>query len=140
MGRHAVVQSHMEVLMKQVLSLEELIVSPQDEVVVSTRNGNYSVRVRQRPEPHIEVYSVLVSDVEADPGLYEALNEINRRLSHCRVFWYRDNVVLAGELVGISATREALSCLCDEVAEHVDSDAAELHTVFGGTTYEKEDE
>lgn len=137
MSRQAVVQSHMEVLMHEVLGVEELIVSPEDEVVVSTEHGSYSVRVRERGEPHIEVYSVVL-EVDADPGLYEALNEINTTLSHCRAFWYRGRVVIAGELVGATADEESLGCLCGEVAHNVDTEGPKLLDVFG-TSLDEED-
>ena len=137
MSRQAVVQSHMEVLMHEVLGVDELIVAPDGEVVVSTEHGSYSVRVRDRDEPHIEVYSVLL-EVDADPGLYEALNEINIKLCHCRAFWYRGRVVLAGELVGTCADAESLGCLCGEVAHNVDEETRKLADVFGGR-YDEED-
>ena len=140
MSRQAVVQSHMEVLMQEVLAVDELIVSPDDEVVVATETGSYSVRVREREEPHIEVYSVVLTDVDADPGLFEALNDINHRLSHCRAFWYRGRVVLAGELVGASADEQSLECLCNEIAFHVEHDGPQLASVFGGKTYSQRDE
>lgn len=134
MTRHAVIQSHMEVLMQEVLGVDELIVSPDAEVVVSSGDGSYAVRLREGEEPHIEVYSVVLTAVDADPGLFEALNDLNRRLAHCRAFWHRGQVVLAGELVGVSTTAADLACLCNEVAHHVETDGPELAGVFGGKT------
>ena len=140
MSRQEVVQSHMEVLMANVLGVEQLIVAPDGEVAVSTELGSYSVRVRERDEPHLEVYSVVLTDVDADPGLFEALNDINSRLSHCRAFWYRGRVVIAGELVGFAADEDSLSCLCTEVAHHVDTDGPQLASVFGGKTLAQREE
>jgi hypothetical protein len=140
-SRSAVVQSHLEALMQQVLEVEELRVTPEGYVNVRSDVSGYSVRLRpERDEPHIEVYSIAIREVEADPGLYEAINDVNRRLSHCRMFWCDDQVVLAGEILGASADVEALRCLCDEVAWVSDTHGPRLTKTFGGKTGEEEDE
>ena len=93
MSREAVVQSHLEVLMQEYLEVEELKVTDDGEVRVLADEASYQVRVRaDRDEPHIEVFSVVLTEVEADPGLYEAMNEVNRSLGHSRMFWVRKQV------------------------------------------------
>lgn len=135
MSRQAVVQSHLEVLMQQYLEVEELKVDEDAEILVSCGSAAYVARVREdRPEPHIEIYSVVLSEVDNDPGLLEALNEINRTLGHARVFWHRNNVVLAGEMIGVSTTPADLACLCEEIAHRADVDGPALSAVFGGKT------
>ena len=139
MSRQAVIQSHLEALMQQVLEVEELHVADNGSVHVTTDLGSYTVRVCPScPEPHIEVFSVAVRDVAADPGLYEAVNDLNRVASHARLFWTGERVIVAGELLGASADVASLRCLCNEVAGLVDREAPKLAEVFGGVVGEED--
>lgn len=140
MSRSAVVQSHLEALMQQVLEVEELKVTDQGTINVSTEVAGYTARLRKnREEPHIEVYSVAISGIAADPGLFEALNDANRTLSHCRIFWEsEEQVVVAGELLGASADVASLACLCEEVAWVADHGGPRLAEIFGGRTGEED--
>jgi hypothetical protein len=140
LSRQTVVQSHLEALMQQVLEVKELRVTPAGYVNVSSDVNGYSVRLRSgREEPHIEVYSVAIREIASDPGLYEALNEINRKLSHTHVFWAEDQVVVAGEILGASADVAGLSCLCDEVVAVSDHHGPLLAETFGGKTGEEDE-
>lgn len=124
--------------MQQILEVDELYVDDNGDVDVSTQVAGYTVRVCPScPSPHIEVYSVLVRDIEADPGLYEALNDLNRGLAHARAFWTSRRVILAGELLGSSADEDSLRCLCNEIAAVGDEHAPRLAEVFGGTLREE---
>lgn len=136
-----VVQSHMELLVAEYLETDDLKVDPNNEVLVTAGTACYGLRVRtDRREPHIEVYSVILTEVSFDPGLLEAINEINRLLGHSRLFWCDDKLVLSGELVGPSATVEAVGCLCGEVAQCADDKGQELSAVFGGKTHTQREE
>lgn len=128
-----VVQSHLECLMQEMLEAEELVVQPNGDIGVRTDSGGYTARVLKRGgTPHIEVYSILLTEIDKDPGLLEKLNDVNEGLSHVRVFWSDQRVIVAGELVGPTAEGDGLSCLCDEVAHAVDRHAGEIKAVFGG--------
>ena len=134
-SRQAVIQSHLEALMQEILGVDELYVDDRGHVPVSTEVAGYTVRLCPSCDtPHIEVFSVAIEDVPADPGLYEALNDINRGLSHARIFWVDDRVIVAGELLGESADSRGLHCLCDEVARVADHHGPRLAETFGGTT------
>ena len=127
--------------MQEFLEVEELKVTDSGEVRVLAEEAGYSARVRDdRDEPHIELFSVVLTDIDADPGLYEALNEINRSLGHCRIFWARQQVVVAGELVGASAEHSSLTCLIDEIARCANRCGDELGAVFGGKTLKQREE
>jgi hypothetical protein len=119
--------------MQEWLETDELVVNDNGSVGVSSPGGGYYARVKERGEsPHIEVYSVLLSEIDKDPGLLEKLNDMNSRLSHARAFWVDRQVVVAAEIVGATAELGELSCLCDEVGGTVAHCAEEIQSVFGG--------
>jgi hypothetical protein len=128
--------------MQEWLETDDLCVNDNGSIGVSTPNGGYYARIRERGEgPHIEVYSVLLTEIDKDPGLLEKLNDMNGRLSHTRVFWVDSNVVVAGEIVGATAEIDGLSCLCDEVGGMVVHCAEDIRSVFGGLLHhEREDD
>jgi hypothetical protein len=134
-SKRDVVQSHIEVLMEQILETDHLVVCPTGEIPVTFRTATYNVRVspHQFKAPHVEVYAVAVAGVDADPGLYEALNEINRKASHARAFWSDRKVVVASELYGETLSREELECSCDEIGVIADVEGPRLAATFGGT-------
>ncbi|MDP9183897.1 MAG: YbjN domain-containing protein [Actinomycetota bacterium] len=141
MSANHVVQSHLECLMQECLEIDELAVNDNGSIGVSVPGGGYYARVRERGEgPHLEVYSVLLSEIDKDPGLLEKLNDLNARLSHTRVFWSDRQVVVAGEILGATAEVTGLSCLCEEVSGMVVHCAEEIQSVFGGLLHhERED-
>ena len=122
--------------MQQYLDIDHLHVDDDGDIPVRHGNVVYTVRLAKHGsiEPHVEAYAIVVSDVDADPGLYEALNSINRRLSHSRAFWVDRKVVFAGEVVGVGLELPALACLCDEIAMAAGHEGPKLATTFGGTT------
>ena len=134
MSKRDVVQSHVEVLMAQMLETDDLKINPCHEIPVFYRSAVYKVRVALSPQPatHVEVFAVALDEVDPDPGLYEALNTINRKLSHGRAFYAERKVVIAGELYGETLDLPQLRCTCDEVAAVADYEGPRLAAVFGG--------
>lgn len=134
MSKRDVVQSHIESLMQQHLEADELVVTPTGEIPVRHRSALYRVRIEPtpQPEPHVEIYAVAVDDVDADPGLYEALNTINSRLSHARVFWVDRKIVVAAELIGTSLDLPQLACACEEVSALAHHEGPRLAATYGG--------
>ena len=135
MSKKDAIQSHIEVLMQQYLQSDELQVDCDGDIPVRHNTAVYTVRLAPRDtacEPHVEVYAVVVADVDADPGLYEALNSINRKLSHARAFWVDRKVVMASELVGPSVDLPTLACVCDEISIAAHVEGPTLANTFGG--------
>lgn len=134
MSKRDVIQSHVEVLMQRFLETDELKVDSDGDIPVSHGSASYYVRVARQPVecPHVEVYAVAVEEIDADPGLYEALNALNRRLSHARVFWSDRKVILAGELIGETMAFGDLACLCCEIGGTAHDEGPRLAATFGG--------
>jgi hypothetical protein len=133
-SKRDVVQSHVEVLMARMLETDDLKINPCHEIPVIYRSTVYKVRVALSPQPapHVEVFAVALDEVDPDPGLYEALNTINRKLSHARAFYAERKVIIAGELYGETLDLPELTCTCDEVAAVADHEGPRLAAVFGG--------
>lgn len=134
MSKREVVQSHVEVLMGRMLETDELKINACGEIPVCYGSTVYKVRVALAPReaPHVEVFAVVLDEVDPDPGLYEALNTMNRKLSHARAFFAERRVVIAGELYGETLDLPELACTCDEVAAVADYEGPRLAAIFGG--------
>jgi hypothetical protein len=136
LSRQTVVQSHLEVLMQEYLEVEELKVTDVGEIHVRTEESSYTARIRKdRREPHLEVFSFVLVDVDADPGMFEALNGLNCALTHCRIFWRDGAIVVSGELIGAVTEMPSLACLITEIVSTADDDGPQLQAVFGGKTF-----
>jgi hypothetical protein len=134
-SKRDVIQSHVESLMEEILQVDDLVITPAGEIPVRHHSAVYNVRVSAAPNtaPHVEVYAVAVEDVDPDPGLYEALNTINRRASHARTFHSNRTIVVASELYGPTLSRDELECSCDEVALIAHVEGPRLAATYGGT-------
>ncbi|MDQ6876091.1 MAG: YbjN domain-containing protein [Actinomycetota bacterium] len=133
MSKGNVVQSHVEALCERMLETDELRVGSAGEIAVAHRSAVYQVRVlAELAQPHVEVSAIVLDDVDADPGLYEALNGINARAAHFRAFWADRKVVFAAVLVGETLALEELSCTCDEVGSAAHGEGPALVAVYGG--------
>jgi hypothetical protein len=130
-----VIQSHLEVLMARHLETDDLQVDGDGDVPVHCSSGRFWARVKDydHNQPHIEIFSIMVEGIEADPGLFEALNTLNRRLSHNRVFWVDNKVVVISEMVGASAEQADIDCVCNEIGNFVHAEGPLLAKTFGGS-------
>lgn len=133
MAKIDVIRSHMERLMQGYLETDELRVEPGGVIPVSNRSAFYKVQTLQGSNPHVNVYSIVIQDIDADPGLYEALNEHNARMSHARVFWSERRVIIDAELLGESLDAPGLACTISEVAGWSHHEGPKLAKIFGGT-------
>lgn len=135
MSQRDVIQSHLEVLMAQHLETDDPQVDCDGDIPVQCASGRFWARVKDydHSQPHIEMFSIMVEGIEADPGLFEALNTLNRRLSHNRVFWADNKVIVACEVVGASAEQADIDCLCNEIGSFVHAEGPMLARTFGGT-------
>src|SRR5205823_1439105 len=132
-SKRDVVQSHVEALCERMLGTTDLKVNPQGEIPIRYGTAVYTVRVvpTQRG-PHAEVCAIAVDDVDADPGLYEALNEVNRMASHFHAFWIDHKVVFASEFLGETLSVEEFECACEEIASAAHHEGLRLTKVYGG--------
>jgi hypothetical protein len=132
MVRPDVIASHVETLLERMLGADHL---PQDvdrEWSVRSGTAMYTVRVKDQPNPNVEVFSVALDGVRPTRALYERLNEFNLHAAHSRWFVEGRRVIVAGELVGETLDPEELVSTCNEVATSADQGGQQLHESFGG--------
>ncbi len=90
------------------------------------------VRVGDDRMPMVAIFASILTEVEATPGLFTALNDINRRIRFARAFWVRGTIVVATELAAVDVSAQQISFTCMQLgslADHLDD---VLHGRFGG--------
>lgn len=103
-----------EKVVKEVLGLDSLKRDDDGTIPVGLHRAAVYISLGMGPAdtPRVWISSPLLKDVEATPGLYERLNDLNRSTDYLRFYW-RDGVVFAD---------------ADFVAESFRPE--DLHTVF----------
>jgi hypothetical protein len=74
----------------------------------------------------------VVTDVDPSPGLFLALNDLNKRIRFARVFWSGGAIILATELPAVDITADQIAFACMQMggaADHLDD---VLNGQFGG--------
>ena len=90
------------------------------------------VRVADDRMPLVSVFSSILTDVGESPGLFAALNDVNRRIRFARAFWVARTIVIATELPAVDVTADQIAFTCMQLgslADHLDD---VLHGRFGG--------
>ena len=90
------------------------------------------VRVGDHRLPLVAIFSSILTDVDESPGLFVALNDINRRIRFARAFWVGRTIVVATELAAVDVTAGQISFACMQLASLADHLDDVLHGRFGG--------
>jgi hypothetical protein len=109
-------------------------VRPDQDGDYPMRSGSaiYFVRILEGVPPAIGVFSPVLRDVQPSPALFEALNDINRRIRHARIFVDHATVYVALELPAIGLTPEHVAFGCNQLGGLADDLDDLLHGRFGG--------
>lgn len=127
------VTSHIETLLERITGVDKAIPDHDGDYPLRYRGARYYVRVAGNDtRPIVRVFSTVVSDIEPDPDLYEAINDINTRLGFCRCFWVNGQVLIETEHLGMTIRIEDLSELADNVASASSYFGPRLADRFGG--------
>ena len=135
MGKAEVFRPYIEKTIKEYLGLDSLVVADNGDIPIRLGSARYIVRLLDRDPPLVNVYSVLLSEVEEKPEIYKELNTININIVSARVFYIPEEkiIVAATEIPAETADKEDLAHACWAVgtlAEWADTD---LQAKFGGT-------
>ena len=112
---------------------EKLIVDGDGDIPVTAGSSTYYVHLIDADPAILQVYSTVLSEVDQSPELFEKLNEINRFVYYCRLFWTDDKRVIAAlEIVAETADPKEIATACGQIAWAADKYDTELHAQFGG--------
>ncbi len=134
MGKVEVYRPYIEKIVKEYLSLDDLVVADNGDIPVRIGSARYIVRLTDGEPPLMRVFSVLLEEVEDNPDIYKELNSINCNIVSARVFYLVDDkiIVCAMEVPAETVDKEELAHACWAVgtlAEWADTD---LQKKFGG--------
>jgi hypothetical protein len=136
--RLEVLQPFIEKTVAQYLGIDEVHV--WEDGTIPIRSGSTIVNVRlvqgeNASHPMLQVYSPLLSEVDASPELLSKLNDVNANLAFVRAFWSDGQVILAMELLAESLDRDQVAHAVSLVSLAGNFWDDELNKAFGGRTY-----
>lgn len=134
MTRSEVIRPFIEKTLTEWLDGEQVRRSEKGEYLFRRGSAEVCVRVDERDQTTVSVYSVILRNVKKSTRLLDALNAINAEIDFARVFWLQNAVVLVTELLAASLDAEQLRASCDLVARRADDLDTPLKKKFGGKT------
>lgn len=121
-------------LMRRVTENAEL--EPDEDGDIALRFGSSAVFVRVFGEPPvIRVYAPTLTQVPHDPGLADAVNDLNRASVFTKWVLMDDMVVAVMDLFGTPFSEDAVLQACEVVGNSADEVDEGLQTRFGGKTF-----
>lgn len=102
------------------------------DLPVSWRGADFYVRVIGQ-DAIVQVFSVVLADLPADPELTVALNDINTQLKFARIFHVADQVLIELDIWADDVDPANFGDACHKVAAASDHFGRRLLEVFGGT-------
>jgi Putative bacterial sensory transduction regulator len=95
--------------------------------------ASFYVRIDGPTDPVVQIFSVVLADLEPNPELHGALNEINSRLRFARAFHVQQQVLIEAEIWGSDLNMSNFQHACRNVAMASDAHGNALLNSFGGT-------
>jgi hypothetical protein len=131
-----VIRPFVEQTVREVLGVDELKV--MEDGTIPIRSGSAAIHVRlvqPAPDDHpiLQIFSPLLSGIEATPALLDKLNEMNAALSFARAFWTGGQVILTMDLLAEELDKEQIEHACGLVTFAANYWDTELQKGFGGT-------
>ena len=138
MTRLEVLQPFIEKTVAEYLGTDDVHV--WEDGTIPIRSGTTIVNVRllegeDGTHPILQVYSPLLSEVDASPELLSKLNDVNAHLAFVRAFWSDRQVILVMELLAESLDRDQVAHAVSLVSLAGNFWDSELNRAFGGRTY-----
>src|SRR5262245_56030335 len=80
MARIELLRPYVEKVVSEYLGIEpgKLIVNDDGTIPVSVGSANYYIRLMDGDPPVLQVYSIVLEEIQKSPELFEAINDINR--------------------------------------------------------------
>jgi len=95
--------------------------------------ASFYVRIDGLTDPVVQIFSVVLADLDGNSELHSALNEINTRLRFARAFHVQQQVLIEAEIWGSDLNMSNFQHACKNVAIASDTHGNALLMSFGGT-------
>ena len=125
-------RAYVEDLLERMLGVERLVSDDDGDYPVRYREASYYVRLVQRREAVVQIFSTPVIEVEMTPALLEDLNTIDGEISFARAFWVRGQVLIETEVLADSLDLETFENSCSAVGQVSLRHGPTLHECHGG--------
>lgn len=124
--------SHLETLIENITGVPKAEPEPDGRYLVRTRHTGFYVSVEGEDAPVFRLYSVIAAEVEPSAELLQQLNDINRQLAFLRALHTDDRIIIAGELMALTADPPDVENIFDAIAASSDYFGPKLIERFGG--------
>ena len=94
--------------------------------------ASFYVRIDGPNDPVVQIFSVVLADLDGTTELHSALNDINSRLRFARAFHVQQQVLIEAEIWGSDLNMSNFQHACRNVAMASDAHGNALLKSFGG--------
>jgi hypothetical protein len=131
--QHDIARSHLETLIEQLTGIPKAEPDPEGDYALHIAGSGFFARVDGEQPALFRLYSVVAEQLEPSAELFESLNGINLRLSFLRAMYVNGQVMIEGDLLAMTSTRDDFREVCLRIAQASDHFAPQLIDRFGGT-------
>ena len=103
-----------------------------EDLPIEYGGASFYVRIDGSTDPVVQIFSVVLADLEANSKLHSALNDINSHLRFARAFHIRKQVLIEAEIWGSDLNMSNFQYSCRNVAMASDAHGNALLNSFGG--------
>lgn len=124
--------SHLETLIENITGVPKAQPEPDGTYLVRSRQAGFYVAVQGEDTPIFRLFTVIAAEIAASPELMQELNELNRHLLFLRATHVGDSIVIAGELMALTADPPDVVNIFEAIASASDYFGPMLIDKFGG--------
>jgi len=95
--------------------------------------ASFYVRVIGDTDPIVQVFSVVLAELEGNSKLHAAINEINAELQFARAFHVHDQLLIESDIWGSDLNISNFHFACKNIAIASDAFGKSMLSTFGGT-------
>lgn len=135
-ARIEVIRPFVEETVAKYLGIPREQLKTLEDGTIPIRAGSTAVSVRlmegKDDHPILQVFAVMLRDVDPSPGLLEKLNEMNGTFTFARVCWIDRQVIIATELLAEDLDHAQVEHACGLISWAGDRWDGELRSTYGG--------
>lgn len=128
------VRERVEGALRAWLGVDELIRDDDGDYPVRLGSALMFVRLVDGVPPLVQLFSIVVANVDRSTELLAALNEVNERIRFGRAFWTGRRVIVTMELTALDLTADQVAFGANQLGNLADALDDWLSGRFGGST------